>query len=166
MSFDQPQFAARLRALRAEKDVPQKTVADAIRVDPSTVSMWESADRMPGADSVAALAGYYGVSADYLLCRSDFRFGLPPDEYLVDQDLLESVLKARGREELRALAEPIDAITASGEPFIAKVKGFTWAVKVPRRPRLVGRTEYEQLRSSVTKAVKEVARESRNGGVR
>lgn len=120
---------------------------------------------MPGADSVAALSDYFGVSADFLLCLSDYRMGLPPDEYLVDEEKLAGILAARTRADLHALSEPVNVVTTSGKP-LEELPGLSWAAKVPRRPRIVPLTELVRLRSDVTKAVREVARADRTSGDR
>lgn len=66
-------FPARLRELRNEKNVSQQTLADTLKVSKSTIGYWENGDSLPDAESLAMLADFYGISADYLLGRSDVR---------------------------------------------------------------------------------------------
>lgn len=66
-------FPARLRELRNEKSVSQQTLADTLKVSKSTIGYWENGDSLPDAESLAMLADFYGISADYLLGRSDVR---------------------------------------------------------------------------------------------
>lgn len=65
----------RLRNLRELKSketgttIYVKDVAEAIDVSPSAMYMYERDERIPPADRLVALAEYYKVSVDYLLCR-------------------------------------------------------------------------------------------------
>ncbi|MDL2206707.1 helix-turn-helix domain-containing protein [Eubacteriales bacterium OttesenSCG-928-N13] len=62
----------RLVRLRKEKDVNQDVVADLLNVSRSTISNYENGLPVP-IDALTALADYYNVSIDYLLCRSHER---------------------------------------------------------------------------------------------
>ena len=66
-------FPTRLRDLRKEKGVSQQECADTIGVVKSTLGLWENGDTLPDARSLAQMAEYYGVSADYLLGLSDVK---------------------------------------------------------------------------------------------
>ena len=46
-------------------------MAEAIQIAERTYQRYEEAEREPGASVLAALADFYGVSADYLLGRTD-----------------------------------------------------------------------------------------------
>lgn len=65
------QFVRRLRYLRDRQGVTQADVSSVLGVTKSTISLWENGDTIPDAKSIAALADYYSVSCDYLLCKSD-----------------------------------------------------------------------------------------------
>ena len=67
----------RLKALRKEKKVTQKEVAEFFKIDQSTYAGYESGKSIPSPDRLSALADFFGVSTDYLLGRSDIR---RPDE--------------------------------------------------------------------------------------
>ena len=66
-------LAKRLRELRKERNVSRRAVAEAIQIAERTYQRYEEAEREPGASVLAALADFYGVSADYLLGRTDRR---------------------------------------------------------------------------------------------
>jgi transcriptional regulator with XRE-family HTH domain len=69
--FDKEIFSKRLSLLRAERNVSQLTVAEASGIKRSTYTLLESGSRAPSIDVFYALCDFFGVSADYLLGRSD-----------------------------------------------------------------------------------------------
>ncbi len=66
-------FPTRLRELRKEKGVSQQECADTLGVSKSTLGLWENGDTLPDARSLAQMAEYYGVSADYMLGVSEIK---------------------------------------------------------------------------------------------
>lgn len=124
-------IAERLIALRAGAN--QAETAQRIGVPPATLSNWENGT-IPPADAVKKLADHYGVSADYIVLRTDFPSGLAPDSFLVDLDAFER-----------------------------RKPGEAWAVKVPRRHKIVGYEEHEQMRKENARAVKRGGRAGRGG---
>ncbi|WP_274964150.1 helix-turn-helix domain-containing protein [Tepidanaerobacter syntrophicus] len=70
-----------VKKLRAEKQVSQKAVADAIGVDRTTYNKYETGKSQPDFETIKKLADYFGVSVDYLLGRTDIRNPYIPDEY-------------------------------------------------------------------------------------
>lgn len=65
------QFPTRLRELREKSKVSQKALADKLGISKSTIGLWETGDTLPDAKSLYDLAEYFGVSTDYLLCRTE-----------------------------------------------------------------------------------------------
>lgn len=65
------QFPTRLRTLREEKGVSQAVLAQKLGISKSTLGLWETGDTLPDAKSLYDLADYFGVSTDYLLCRTE-----------------------------------------------------------------------------------------------
>lgn len=57
----------RLSELRKTKGVSQQVVADFVDVDRSTYSRYENGEVRPDINTITKLAGYFGVSTDYLL---------------------------------------------------------------------------------------------------
>lgn len=57
----------RLQALREQKGVSQDVAADACGMSRIALARYETGTRIPRMDKAAALAGYYGVTVDYIL---------------------------------------------------------------------------------------------------
>ncbi|ABN53662.1 MAG TPA: XRE family transcriptional regulator [Hungateiclostridium thermocellum] len=70
-----------LRQLRTEKNLSQKDVADAIGVDRTTYTKYETGKSQPDFVTIQKLAEFYSVSVDYLLGRTDIRNPYIPEEY-------------------------------------------------------------------------------------
>ncbi len=64
-------FAQTLSALRRQKNLNQRTVARDLGISQALLSHYENGAREPGLDFVRRACDYYGVTADYLLCRSE-----------------------------------------------------------------------------------------------
>jgi len=60
----------RLRHLRENRNLSQAEVADAIHVERTTYAKYESNVNKPSR-KLNELAAFFGVSADYILCRTD-----------------------------------------------------------------------------------------------
>lgn len=101
----------RLRELREEKKRTQKEVADAIGGTQSNYAKWENGKIQPAADMIVKLADFFGVSADYLLGRTD-DFGNAVSPALSDEE-----------NELLALYHKMDRVRKMR--FIAYGEGLT-----------------------------------------
>ena len=64
-------FPETLSVLRHERNISQRTAAAALHISQALLSHYENGAREPGLDFVRRACDYYGVSADYLLCRSE-----------------------------------------------------------------------------------------------
>lgn len=64
-------FAERMKAMRQEKHLTQKEVANALNISFSAYCRYEYGEREPMAPTIAAMAQLFGVSADYLLGLKD-----------------------------------------------------------------------------------------------
>lgn len=69
-------FFERLYELRIEKGISQKEAAKDLEVSQALLSHYEKGIREFGLSFLMRAADYYGVTADYLLGRSDSRSGL------------------------------------------------------------------------------------------
>ena len=67
------QIYERIRELRNEKKESQRQVALAIGMTERQYQRYESGKQNPGFDNFCALADHFGVSLDYLACRTDER---------------------------------------------------------------------------------------------
>ena len=64
--------------LRKERGLSQKSVADAVGISQSTIAKIEINRNEATASTIRKLADFFGVSADYLLGRSDEYLGAVP----------------------------------------------------------------------------------------
>ena len=64
-------FPTRLKLQRSKKGLTQEKLAQKIGVTKSTISLYEVGDNVPDIKTLAALADFFGVSADYFLGKAD-----------------------------------------------------------------------------------------------
>ncbi len=64
-------FSSTLSALRREKNISQRAAASDLGISQALLSHYETGAREPGLGFVCRACDYYGVTADYLLCRSE-----------------------------------------------------------------------------------------------
>jgi transcriptional regulator with XRE-family HTH domain len=64
-------FPETLSALRRERNISQRRAAADLDISQALLSHYENGAREPGLNFVCRACDYYGVSADYLLCRCD-----------------------------------------------------------------------------------------------
>ena len=89
-------FSETMSELRRKKGASQRTAAAELGISQALLSHYENGAREPGLDFVCRACEYYGVSADYLLGRSDDADGDPS-------------LRLRAlAEELRGIAERME----------------------------------------------------------
>ena len=60
-------LAQKLKQLRADKGISQAVLAEAMEVTQGTVGKWETARRIPDAETLRRLSRYFEVPIDYLL---------------------------------------------------------------------------------------------------
>lgn len=68
----------RIRDLREDNDLKQQQIADYLLCDQSLYSKYERGERELPLAYADKLADYYGVSVDYLLCRTNTKKPYPP----------------------------------------------------------------------------------------
>lgn len=64
-------FQERLKELRKEDGITQKTLAQAIGTTCDCIGFWEHGRSEPSITEIIALAKYFGVTTDYLLGIAD-----------------------------------------------------------------------------------------------
>lgn len=64
-------FKDRLTDLRRERRISQKELAAAVGVTTGAVANYEVGSRVPRVNELIKMADYFGVSIDYLLCRTN-----------------------------------------------------------------------------------------------
>ena len=74
-------FGERLKKLRRDKDITQDNLAEYLGISYQAVSKWENGAGFPDITLLPAIAGFFGVSADYLL-------GIEQEKHLFHLDCL------------------------------------------------------------------------------
>lgn len=78
----------KIRLLRKKNDVTQDKLADYLGVTPQAVSRWESGVCYPDMNALPAIADYFSVSMDELLCYTGARKAAKVKEYLAEAEHL------------------------------------------------------------------------------
>ena len=60
-----------LRKLRKQRGLTQIALQMQLGIEQSLLSKFENGDRIPPTETLLSLADFYGVSIDYILCRTD-----------------------------------------------------------------------------------------------
>lgn len=66
-------FGSRFKNLRLEKNLTQQQLADMFFTKKSSISRYENNLQTPEIESLLKFADFFGVSVDYLLCRTDVK---------------------------------------------------------------------------------------------
>ncbi len=66
-------FATRLMDLISQKGINKLQLSKDIGVSSSLISAWVKGGKTPSTENIIALADYFFVTTDYLLCRSEVR---------------------------------------------------------------------------------------------
>lgn len=91
----------RIITLLAEKGVSNKEFATYLKIPPSLISDWKNGKITSYQKYIVEISDYFGVSADYILCRTPIRSGSKWDELvkqyqLCDDDKLDLVDRLLG----------------------------------------------------------------------
>ena len=70
-------YRLRIRDLREDHDLSQKTLAEYLQIHQTTYSDYELGNLNIPVSALHALADYYGVSVDYLIGRTDVKKPYP-----------------------------------------------------------------------------------------
>jgi transcriptional regulator with XRE-family HTH domain len=62
-------FPKRLQRLREKRGVSRRVLSELCGLHDKAVVRFERGERKPSPDALCALADYFGVTVDYLLCR-------------------------------------------------------------------------------------------------
>jgi len=62
----------KLKELREEKGLSQTKLGEALGVDQTTISQYERGVREPNIQTIKKICDFFGVSADYLLGRTEY----------------------------------------------------------------------------------------------
>lgn len=65
-------FSIRLRRLREQKRINRKVLGELCGLSKNAIGKYERGEREPTASSLIAIADFFEVSIDYLVCRKNF----------------------------------------------------------------------------------------------
>jgi len=65
--MDKNLFGKRLKKLRLDREISQTKLAQVLKTYQQSVARWEKGVILPGLETIAQLAIFFDVSADYLL---------------------------------------------------------------------------------------------------
>ncbi len=83
-------FGDRLRKLRKDRHLTQKSLAAELSISRSALSLYESNKREPDFDTLTKIADFFDTSLDYLLSRD--REANPESDYTVP-DYVQDIIK-------------------------------------------------------------------------
>lgn len=63
----------RLKSLRNEKGVLQKSVAEYLKISTNAYGFYEQGERIPNVETLNKLSDYYNISIDYILGKSNIK---------------------------------------------------------------------------------------------
>ena len=117
-------FGSVLKTLRAEHDLTQRQLGEALGVSESTIGMYERGHREPDFEMLETIADYFNVDMDYLTGRSEvqrkYTFVPPSLDNIIPMPLMSRV--------------PLLGTIACGEPILA-VENIEREVDVPEHIR-------------------------------
>lgn len=64
-------FPKRLQRMREQRGVSRRVLSELCGLDDHMVRRYERGERKPSPEALCALADYFGVTVDYLLCREN-----------------------------------------------------------------------------------------------
>jgi len=101
-------FGERIKLLREELNLTREELANKFGIAYQTLSKYETNARFPDKETLKRFADFFGVSIDYLLCRTNVRdFKIDTDEDPAIQSILYETRKKLEKEK---------NILFSGEP--------------------------------------------------
>lgn len=120
-------FPSVLSLLRREKGVNQRAAASKLQISQALLSHYENGLREPGLDFLIRACDYYGVSADYLLGRTDGKTaGFPGGE-----DSLSAAC-------CRGVVELFTSLEKQGDEALTNEAAEAVAVTLYKLARLLG----------------------------
>lgn len=88
-------IAERMRVLRAERGMSQTDLAQILETSLNAISKWERGETEPRAAVIIKLCSHFGVSADWVLGRTQFRSGLDPSKWILDMEVVREPIPGR-----------------------------------------------------------------------
>ncbi|WP_213997003.1 helix-turn-helix domain-containing protein [Tepidanaerobacter syntrophicus] len=112
----------RIKELREEAKISQAELASMLGVTQQALSNYENGLREPDLDTINKIANYFGVSIDYLLCRTNVRNSDIIEEAIKDDPELERIWNMlNNREEVRVMFKKIADLKPADVKRILKI---------------------------------------------
>jgi HTH-type transcriptional regulator, competence development regulator len=135
----------RLRYLREKFNYSQKKVAESLGISNVQLSRYESGDRNPDPELIAAFADFYGVTTDYLHGRTDDPHGYAPETKTEEENTLAKInqlIKEYGIEQMGFF--DIEKWKSLSEEEIEEIiKHFEWVVHKAKEKNKAAREDTE-----------------------
>ncbi len=112
----------RIKELREEAKISQAELASMLGVTQQALSNYENGLREPDLDTINKIANYFGVSIDYLLCRTNVRNSDIIEEAIKDDPELERIWNMlNNRDEVRLMFKKIADLKPEDVKRILKI---------------------------------------------
>ena len=85
--FSPYEMAEKIKYLAEQKNISVKTVLEECELNPGIIYDMQKRNRVLSSEILNILADYFGVSADYILGRTDYPY-LVEKDYVVDNELV------------------------------------------------------------------------------
>jgi transcriptional regulator with XRE-family HTH domain len=126
--------ARREKGVRERRDVLRADLAEAVGVDPSTITAWEKGLKSPREEVLAKLAAYLGVTPEFL------RYGIrAPRVELTDEEIAAAMARSAARRKAQGLPPIVADETIEGPDVVDDPPPPKQAAaagrKRPKRPR-------------------------------
>ena len=95
-------YAERLSAIRHEKGISQRRAAADLRISQALLSHYENGAREPGLQFICRACDYYGVTADFLLGRTEISDSCALDAPFSALTAVQRALRQRNSAEVEA----------------------------------------------------------------
>lgn len=105
-------FSTRLKSLRQEKQITGEQLGKHLNVTKTAVSYWENGKNFPGEDMLVEIANFFGVSIDYLLGNSDYKFNNHEELLYKFKSILEELdmYNDKGLTKLKVVIKLVNAL--------------------------------------------------------
>ena len=98
-------FGQKLLILRKNKKLSQKQLSDALNIAFASLARYENDQRLPSAEILIKLSGFFGVSVDYLIKNMDQDVYSVNDKELLGITLKMDKLNTEDRESLKSMVK-------------------------------------------------------------
>jgi transcriptional regulator with XRE-family HTH domain len=120
-------FEERIKELRTGKNLSQDGLGKALDKSRETIANWESGKTRPDFETLDKISSFFGVSSDYVIGRTDEKYGAAGDgeKYLADQCakiFKENIVNAYTDTE-RKILDQFRKLTPDRQQFISMFMG-------------------------------------------